>query len=56
MKIKEPEVTVIARMGTDLNDLARHGGPLAVPCGTVGPSIARAVQEGHGKANVSMSI
>ena len=54
MNTKEPEVTVIARTGVDLIDLARYDGPLAVPCGTVGPSIARAVLEGNGKAKVSM--
>ncbi|MCQ8130424.1 hypothetical protein [Methylomonas rivi] len=54
MNTKEFEVIVIARKGIDLVNLARHDGPLAIPCGTVGPSVAKAVLEGKGKAKVSM--
>lgn len=54
MSINGPEVTVIARIGVNLSDLARCDGPLAVPCGTIGPSIAREVLKGKGQARVPM--
>ena len=55
MNKKEANVIAKARKGIDLESLARHNGPLAVPCGTVGPSIARAVLAGNGQAEISMS-
>jgi hypothetical protein len=55
MKIEEPVVIVIARPDVNLSNLAEYEGPLAVPCGIVGPSIAREVLEGEGRAQISIS-
>jgi hypothetical protein len=55
MKAKEDKVTVVARQGIDLHILVQHDGPLAGPCGSIGPSIARVVLEGKGRAEVSMA-
>lgn len=54
MNAQEPKVTAVARKGIDLHNLARHDGPLANPCGAIGPSIAREVLDGNGKAEISM--
>ncbi|MCC8468620.1 hypothetical protein [Xanthomonas phaseoli] len=54
MREKEARVTVVARPGVDLHDLAKAYGPLGIPCGTVGPSIARDVLAGDGQAEISM--
>lgn len=55
MNTKNITVTIVARRGTDLHNLAKHDGPLLVPCGTVGVYIARAVLAGGGKAEIEMS-
>ena len=54
MDTKEITVTAVARPGADLRNLAEHDGPLLVPCGTVGSSIARAVLSGGGQAEISL--
>jgi hypothetical protein len=54
MTEKELKVIVVARQGADLADLSRHDGPLAAPCGTIGPSVAKAVLSGQGKAEISL--
>lgn len=54
MNTKEVKVAVVVREGVDLNNLARHDGPLAHPCGTLGPYIAKAVLHGNGKAEISL--
>ncbi len=48
------EVIILARPGIDLTDLSRNDGPLKVPCGNIGPSIAKAVLAGNGQAKVSL--
>lgn len=54
MSMKEAKVTIRARPGVDLHNLAKFDGPLGAPCGTVGPSIAREVLAGEGQAEFSM--
>ena len=54
MATKEIKVIVVARQGADLANLSRHDGPLARPCETIGPSIAKAVLSGQGKAEISL--
>lgn len=54
MSTKDFKVTAVARPGVDLHNLAKSDGPLANPCGAVGPSIARAVLAGDGQADISM--
>ena len=54
MKSKELEVLVVARRSNDLNELAGSNSPLESPCGASGPSIARKVLEGGGRANISI--
>lgn len=56
MNAKGSEVIVVARFKSDLANLAKKTGLLADPCGTAGPSIARKVLEGNGKATVSMNL
>jgi hypothetical protein len=44
---KKRMVVVVAREGVDLVKLSGSEGPMSVPCGTIGPSIAkRVLQEG----------
>lgn len=50
------EVIVIAKLESDLPNLAESTGPLAVPCGTSGPSIAKKVLEGNGQTTISIKI
>ncbi|MDL5364161.1 hypothetical protein QSH18_00915 [Xanthomonas sp. NCPPB 2654] len=54
MITKDFKVTALARLGVDLHNLAKSDGPLAKPCGTVGPSIARKVLAGDGQAEISI--
>ncbi|MDD2468466.1 MAG: hypothetical protein PHI97_31175 [Desulfobulbus sp.] len=54
MNIKEETVIIVARTGVDLDKLSASTGPMSAPCGPIGPSIARAVKEGGGKANFSL--
>lgn len=56
MKIIRHDVIVVARDKENLLILSEPSGPLAVPCGTAGPSIAKQVLEGNGKANIPMEI
>jgi hypothetical protein len=55
MTSKEGTVIIVARNGIDLDVLSDSLGPMAMTCGTIGTSIARAVKEGHGKASYSLS-
>lgn len=48
-------VRVSARDGVDVQKLAGPESPLEVPCGSVGPLIARDVLAGKGKAMISLS-
>lgn len=54
MAAKELRVIVVARQGADLSRLSRSDGPLAVPCGVIGASIAKAVMSGEGKAEIPL--
>lgn len=56
MSLKEATVTISPRLGVDLDNLTDSDGPLSVPCGSAGTSIARKVKEGNGKANIQLSL
>ncbi|WP_428239503.1 hypothetical protein [Gynuella sp.] len=48
-------VVVTPRTGVDLDILSSSKGPLHIPCGNIGPLIARSVKDGGGKAYISLS-
>lgn len=52
MKNPDRLVLVVARDGADLAKLAGDESPLKVPCGNIGPQIAKKVLDGGGKAQI----
>jgi hypothetical protein len=56
MKNTQRLVRVMARDGIDLSPLSESMGPISAACGTAGPSIARQVLAGNGKAEIPLSL
>jgi len=45
-----------ARESANLEELAKAGSSIEIPCGTAGPSIARQIIKGGGSAEISLSL
>ena len=45
-----------ARESANLEELAKHGSPILGACGTAGPSIARQIIEGGGRAEIPLNL
>lgn len=52
MKSTDRMVLVVARASADLAQLAGDGSRMKVPCGSIGPIIAKKVLDGGGQAQV----
>ena len=52
MKNPDRIVLVVARASADLVKLAGSESPMKVPCGNIGPIIAKKVLDGGGKAQI----
>lgn len=53
-RIEDQMVHVRARPGTDLAKLCSNDSPMKLPCGAIGPLIAKNVLDGKGQALVPM--